>query len=55
MRRPPDVVEIAALTAQPEVFMAHADARLTPHGRTLPVRRVRLDGLPPISRLSPTS
>jgi transposase InsO family protein len=40
------VVEIAALTTQPEVFVAHANARLTMHGRTLLVRRVRLDGRP---------
>ncbi|MDP9869023.1 transposase [Streptosporangium brasiliense] len=40
------MVEIAVLTTQPEVFVAHANARLTLHGRTLLVRRVRLDGRP---------
>ncbi|GAA5767617.1 hypothetical protein Aros01_04119 [Streptosporangium roseum] len=39
-------MEIAVLTTQPEVFVAHANARLTMHGRTLLIRHVRLDGRP---------
>ncbi|MEV4246220.1 hypothetical protein AB0J63_22725 [Streptosporangium canum] len=34
----------AVFTVRPEVFMVHADARPTVHGRALPVRRVRIDG-----------
>jgi transposase InsO family protein len=30
----------------PEVFMGHANARLTPHGRGLLVERVRVEGMP---------